>query len=70
MTNTEAIFKGIKTLFEEVLNEGSLYVEDADGIEQETTVDRFIDDWADVDSAGIAVEIDGISYTITIRANK
>lgn len=57
MTNTEATLKGIKELFEEVLDE-------------ETSVDKFTDDWADADSAGIAIEIDGISYTVTIRESK
>lgn len=67
---TTATLKAIKETFEEVLDEGSLYIENEQGVADETSVDRLVDDWADEDSAGLAVEIDGIVYTITIRAQK
>lgn len=70
MTNLEKNMKAIKEQFEEVLDEGSLYFENEDGVEDEVAVDKFVDDWSDVDSAGIVVEIDGINYTINITAKE
>jgi hypothetical protein len=70
MNVKEKSMKAIKELFEEVLDEGSLYFENEDGVEDEVTVDKFVDDWSDIDSAGIVVEINGINYTINISAEE
>lgn len=70
MNVKEKSMKAIKELFEEVLDEGSIYFENQDGVAYETSVDKFVDDWSDVDSAGIVVEIDGFNYTINITAEE